>query len=71
MSKMTNLYMKNMVLESSWGRNIRDYIESIEGDLAKGWKWSSLDFISIHDKDKLFLNDILKERRNSFNLGWI
>lgn len=52
-----------------WGRYVKDYIMPSEGDLDKGWSWRSLDQVDIPAREKLLLQDILKDRMVTFNLG--
>lgn len=64
-----NLESSIALLVSIWGRYVKDYISPLEGDLAMGRSWRSLDQVNIPAREKLLLRDILEKRMVIFNLG--
>lgn len=64
---LSNFSASKAMLESRWGKYVKDYIETTNGDL--GWKWKLVDIIDIPITEKVELARILSNRSITFNLG--
>jgi len=68
LSSLGNLENAKRILESRWGKQVKDYIEFPNNGESQGWNWKSLENMNLPNNEKKKLIDILNSRTVSLAL---